>query len=198
MPRSHAARRADGRGRQVLGRPAARHAVRRFRARHADRRQLRRLRGGSVEGTPQDLRRSRDAAGDQWRARAASTCSGLPTSAPWVSARRSITGACRSVRSSRTTSRGTAGRWTSSCASTLYDRYVTPRTRFWNASGLDVSLGTNGIDVRTESLVALLAGSVAFDTPAADNDRRLRRGRPALCRLRPTPCSLCTPTARRR
>ena len=50
-----------------------------------------------------------------------------------------------------------------------YDRYVTPRTRFWNASGLDVSLGTNGIDVRTESLVALLAGGVAFDTPAADN-----------------------------
>jgi paraquat-inducible protein B len=48
-----------------------------------------------------------------------------------------------------------------------YDRYVTPRTRFWNASGLDVSLGTNGVDVRTESLVALLAGGIAFATPDA-------------------------------
>ena len=46
-----------------------------------------------------------------------------------------------------------------------YDRYVNPGTRFWNASGLDVSLGSGGVEVRTESLVALLAGGVAFDTP---------------------------------
>jgi paraquat-inducible protein B len=46
-----------------------------------------------------------------------------------------------------------------------YDRYVNPGTRFWNASGLDVSLGAGGVQVRTESLVALIAGGLAFDTP---------------------------------
>ena len=46
-----------------------------------------------------------------------------------------------------------------------YDKYVKPGTRFWNASGVDISLGANGLDVRTESLVALLAGGLAFDTP---------------------------------
>jgi paraquat-inducible protein B len=46
-----------------------------------------------------------------------------------------------------------------------YDKYVNPGTRFWNASGLDVSVGAGGVDVRTQSLVALLAGGVAFDTP---------------------------------
>jgi len=46
-----------------------------------------------------------------------------------------------------------------------YERYVTPGTRFWNASGVDVSLGAGGIDVRTQSLVSVLAGGVAFDTP---------------------------------
>jgi paraquat-inducible protein B len=46
-----------------------------------------------------------------------------------------------------------------------YDRYVTSETRFWNASGIDVSVGAGGVDVRTESLVALIAGGLAFDTP---------------------------------
>jgi len=46
-----------------------------------------------------------------------------------------------------------------------YDRYVGTESRFWNASGIDVSLGANGIDVRTESMVALLAGGVSFETP---------------------------------
>ena len=46
-----------------------------------------------------------------------------------------------------------------------YDKYVNPGTRFWNASGIDVSVGAGGVDVRTQSLVALLAGGVAFDTP---------------------------------
>ena len=46
-----------------------------------------------------------------------------------------------------------------------YDQYVNSGTRFWNASGIDVSLGANGVEVRTESLVALLAGGLAFDTP---------------------------------
>jgi paraquat-inducible protein B len=46
-----------------------------------------------------------------------------------------------------------------------YDRYVNPGTRFWNASGLDLSVGSSGVQIRTESLVALIAGGIAFDTP---------------------------------
>ena len=47
-----------------------------------------------------------------------------------------------------------------------YDQFVSQETRFWNASGLDVSLGTGGLEVRTESLVSLLVGGLAFDTPS--------------------------------
>ena len=47
-----------------------------------------------------------------------------------------------------------------------YDKYVVRDTRFWNASGIDVSLTANGVDVRTQSLVALLEGGIAFETPA--------------------------------
>ncbi len=46
-----------------------------------------------------------------------------------------------------------------------YDKYVNPGTRFWNASGIDVSVGAGGVEVRTQSLVAVLAGGVAFETP---------------------------------
>jgi paraquat-inducible protein B len=49
--------------------------------------------------------------------------------------------------------------------SSPYDADVHPDTRFWNASGIDVSLGENGLDVRTASLLALLAGGLSFDTP---------------------------------
>jgi paraquat-inducible protein B len=55
-----------------------------------------------------------------------------------------------------------------------YDRYVTPATRFWNASGVSVSVGANGVDARAESFAALLAGGVAFDTPP-----RVRQPEPA-------------------
>jgi len=42
---------------------------------------------------------------------------------------------------------------------------VNKNTRFWNASGLDVTLDVNGIRVSTESLVTLILGGIAFDTP---------------------------------
>ena len=48
-----------------------------------------------------------------------------------------------------------------------YDRYVTSGTRFWNASGIDISMGAGGVEVRTQGLVALIAGGLAFETPAA-------------------------------
>jgi len=46
-----------------------------------------------------------------------------------------------------------------------YDQYVTPATRFWQASGIDVSLAANGINIHTESLVSVLIGGIAFETP---------------------------------
>ncbi len=46
-----------------------------------------------------------------------------------------------------------------------YDTYVYPETRFWNASGIEISAGADGVNVRTESLVALLIGGLAFDIP---------------------------------
>ena len=46
-----------------------------------------------------------------------------------------------------------------------YDKFVNPGTRFWNASGVEVSLGADGLDVQTQSMVALIAGGLAFETP---------------------------------
>ncbi len=43
-----------------------------------------------------------------------------------------------------------------------YDQYVTKETRFWNASGIDVSLDAMGIQVRTESVMSILVGGIAF------------------------------------
>ncbi|MSQ67732.1 MAG: MCE family protein [Gammaproteobacteria bacterium] len=42
------------------------------------------------------------------------------------------------------------------------DKFVTEDTRFWNASGVDVSLGADGMKISTESLASILAGGVAF------------------------------------
>lgn len=47
-----------------------------------------------------------------------------------------------------------------------YDRFVTPDTRFWEASGLEMSVGPEGVSVRTESVTALLVGGIAFETPS--------------------------------
>lgn len=46
-----------------------------------------------------------------------------------------------------------------------YDRLVTPNSRFWNASGLDVSVGANGFRLRTQTVAAIMAGGIAFATP---------------------------------
>jgi paraquat-inducible protein B len=44
-----------------------------------------------------------------------------------------------------------------------YDGFLKPVTRFWNASGIDVKLNADGLNVQTESLAAVLAGGLAFD-----------------------------------
>jgi paraquat-inducible protein B len=47
-----------------------------------------------------------------------------------------------------------------------YERYVNSNTRFWHASGIDVALDAGGVRIKTESLVALAIGGIAFETPA--------------------------------
>jgi paraquat-inducible protein B len=44
---------------------------------------------------------------------------------------------------------------------------VNSGTRFWNASGLDVAVGLDGVTVDVESIQSLLIGGIAFDTVAA-------------------------------
>src|SRR5215470_12655019 len=44
-----------------------------------------------------------------------------------------------------------------------YDQYVNPNTRFWHASGIDLQLSASGLTVRTESLLSILIGGVAFE-----------------------------------
>ncbi|WAC09078.1 MAG: MlaD family protein [Thermodesulfobacteriota bacterium] len=53
-----------------------------------------------------------------------------------------------------------------------YDTYVTPATRFWQASGVDVSLGANGITVETQSVLSLLIGGIAFEAPSSAQDEK--------------------------
>lgn len=43
---------------------------------------------------------------------------------------------------------------------------VRTTTRFWDASGFDVTVDSSGVKVNTESLVSILSGGIAFDTPA--------------------------------
>jgi paraquat-inducible protein B len=47
-----------------------------------------------------------------------------------------------------------------------YDQYVNPETRFWHASGIDVSLSASGLKVQTQSVLSILTGGVAFETAA--------------------------------
>ena len=45
------------------------------------------------------------------------------------------------------------------------DKFVTEDTRFWNASGINVSLSADGFNVQTGSIVSVMAGGVAFAAP---------------------------------
>lgn len=52
------------------------------------------------------------------------------------------------------------------------DVYVTENTRFWNASGVDLSVGANGFALKTESLSSMLVGGIAFVAPPySPNDK---------------------------
>ncbi len=51
-----------------------------------------------------------------------------------------------------------------------YDRFVSASSRFWHASGIDMALDAEGVRVKTESLVSLAIGGVAFATPLDEED----------------------------
>jgi len=46
-----------------------------------------------------------------------------------------------------------------------FHKKVTRETRFFNASGVDVALNASGLHVNTESLVSVMLGGIAFETP---------------------------------
>lgn len=46
-----------------------------------------------------------------------------------------------------------------------WDDLVHPQTRFWNAGGVDLTAGAQGIRVRANSWAQLLSGGIAFETP---------------------------------
>ena len=47
-----------------------------------------------------------------------------------------------------------------------YQKLVTTNTRFWNASGIDLTLNASGLTVNTQTLASVLAGGLAFEVPS--------------------------------
>ena len=45
-----------------------------------------------------------------------------------------------------------------------YDKLVRPDTRFWNASGISVDLGAEGLKIQASSLQSLIRGGINFET----------------------------------
>lgn len=43
-----------------------------------------------------------------------------------------------------------------------YDHFVTGATRFWHASGIDLSVGADGMKLEMQSLLSVVAGGIAF------------------------------------
>lgn len=46
-----------------------------------------------------------------------------------------------------------------------YTHLVTSESRFWNVSGIGANVGFGGVDVKVESLSAMLGGAIAVDSP---------------------------------
>ena len=47
-----------------------------------------------------------------------------------------------------------------------YDRLIHRNTRFWDSGGVDLSLDANGLRLRSDSMVQLFLGGIAFENPA--------------------------------
>jgi paraquat-inducible protein B len=48
-----------------------------------------------------------------------------------------------------------------------HHKLVEKNTRFWNASGIDLQLDAGGFKLNTESLISIMMGGIAFDTPTS-------------------------------
>jgi paraquat-inducible protein B len=46
-----------------------------------------------------------------------------------------------------------------------YDQFVAANTRFWQASGINMQLTASGLSIQTQSLLSILIGGIAFETP---------------------------------
>jgi paraquat-inducible protein B len=57
-----------------------------------------------------------------------------------------------------------------------FDDLVRDNSRFWNASGIDISVDTEGLKIDTESLRSILAGGVAFESPPSTASEPAKEG----------------------
>ena len=46
-----------------------------------------------------------------------------------------------------------------------FNKLVTPEMRFWNASGIDLTVNASGLTLNTQTLASVLAGGLAFEMP---------------------------------
>jgi paraquat-inducible protein B len=53
-----------------------------------------------------------------------------------------------------------------------FDKLVSTDTRFWNASGVDLTIDANGLKLQTTSLIPLLLGGIAFEAPPESEGAR--------------------------
>ena len=53
---------------------------------------------------------------------------------------------------------------------------VRTSSRFWNASGVEVKVGAEGVSLKAESLAAILGGAIAFETDASDPGSACKNG----------------------
>ncbi len=144
-------RQVDRRRRQPLlgGAPAHRHR-RRQRPGHLAVGGLHRRRRRRIAAVAHRVRRARPAAAGAARRAGAQLRAAAPTT--WdrsTSARRCTTAACGSAASSAIAVRPMAARWTFQVfIEAPFENLVTASTRFWHASGVDLSLNAGGLTLQ--------------------------------------------------
>ncbi|HEX7381021.1 MAG TPA: MlaD family protein [Nevskiaceae bacterium] len=73
-----------------------------------------------------------------------------------------------------------------------FDKLVKNSTRFWNASGINVSLGASGFKLDTQSIVSILMGGVAFGQQRGETDQAVAADQQAFT-LYPTEAAAMAP-----
>lgn len=59
-----------------------------------------------------------------------------------------------------------------------YDAFVTQASRFWHASGIDLSLNADGVKFDMQSLLSIAIGGIAFSSPISNEDEPNPRAEP--------------------